>query len=72
MNRILAGLDVTKVTLEVRVSNVAAQALYGSCGFVQSGRRPGYYADPKEDAIMMSVSLGEKRVPQGGQSPCPA
>jgi len=43
------------VTLEVRASNKAAQALYSKCGFVEVGVRPGYYTDTKEDAVLMTV-----------------
>jgi ribosomal-protein-alanine N-acetyltransferase len=49
---------VNWVTLEVRVSNVAAQALYRKYGFTVQGRRPRYYSDNNEDAfIMWSSSL---------------
>lgn len=44
------------VTLEVRASNTAAQALYTKYGFEVVGLRPGYYSDNKEDAILMTVS----------------
>jgi [ribosomal protein S18]-alanine N-acetyltransferase len=40
------------VFLEVRESNCAARALYGKCGFRQSGRRKAYYHHPTEDAIL--------------------
>jgi ribosomal-protein-alanine N-acetyltransferase len=40
-------------TLEVRVSNTGAIALYESFGFRSSGLRPGYYTDNREDAIIM-------------------
>ena len=43
--------------LEVRSSNLAAQALYRHCGFRAAGRRRDYYRDPIEDALIMSVSL---------------
>ena len=43
--------------LEVRSSNLAAQALYRRCGFRAAGRRRDYYRDPIEDALIMSVSL---------------
>ena len=39
--------------LEVRASNVAAIRLYESAGFERAGLRPGYYADPAEDGIVM-------------------
>jgi len=43
------------VTLEVRVSNLPAQHLYHKLGFVQTGIRPGYYTDNREDALIMST-----------------
>lgn len=43
----------TCLTLEVRVSNLAAIALYEKMGFVQVGRRPNYYHNPKEDALIL-------------------
>ena len=54
----LRNLHVTEVILEVRPSNLSALALYRSLGFVQSGRRPRYYADPQEDAVLMSLRFG--------------
>ena len=41
------------LTLEVRLSNEPARALYASLGFVQIGRRPGYYHNPKEDGLIL-------------------
>lgn len=41
------------IYLEVRESNAAARALYGSRGFEVIGRRPGYYRSPVEDAIVL-------------------
>lgn len=41
--------------LEVRESNLAAQALYRKLGFVQAGKRPGYYESPAEAAIVMRM-----------------
>ena len=46
--------------LEVRESNLAAQALYHKLGFVEVGRRKNYYQDPKEDAVNMVCYLEEK------------
>lgn len=49
---------VSWVTLEVRISNHSAQALYRKYGFTIQGRRPRYYSDNNEDAyIMWSGSL---------------
>ena len=45
----------TRMTLEVRVSNAAAQALYAKFGFVEAGRRAGYYSDDGEDALVMAT-----------------
>jgi len=39
--------------LEVRASNVAAIHLYENAGFEHCGRRPGYYQQPAEEAIVM-------------------
>lgn len=46
-----------RMTLEVRVSNHAAQRLYQRLGFASAGVRKGYYADTQEDAIIMWVEL---------------
>lgn len=43
-------------TLEVRVSNTTAINLYRKMGFEIVGRRPGYYRDNGEDALLMTVS----------------
>ncbi len=44
-----------KSFLEVRESNEVAQKMYRSFGFVEDGRRKGYYKDNGEDAILMSL-----------------
>lgn len=41
------------VTLEVRMSNTAAQELYRRFGFVPGGVRRNYYAEVGEDALIM-------------------
>lgn len=41
------------LTLEVRVSNTAAQALYQRFGFAPAGVRKAYYPDNQEDALIM-------------------
>lgn len=45
------------VTLEVRVSNQAAQQLYAKLGFVEVGQRRAYYHDNGEDALLMTLFL---------------
>jgi ribosomal-protein-alanine N-acetyltransferase len=45
--------------LEVRPSNLAARALYKSFGFKEVGRRPHYYDDTKEDALLLTLEWGE-------------
>lgn len=53
-----ARLSMTRVMLETRASNQAAQCLYRSLGFVEEGRRPRYYSNG-EDAILMSKTRVE-------------
>lgn len=43
------------VTLEMRVSNSAANALYHKLGFQEIGRRKRYYRDNNEDALLLSL-----------------
>lgn len=49
----LQSRQVHCLTLEVRASNVGAICLYEKLGFVQVGRRPNYYTNPKEDAWIL-------------------
>ena len=51
------GNRLSFLTLEVRASNYAAIALYGSRGFRGVGRRKNYYEHPKEDAVLMTLNL---------------
>lgn len=46
------------ITLEVRQSNLAAQALYRKLGFKPIGLRRFYYSNPVEDALVMMLDLG--------------
>jgi ribosomal-protein-alanine N-acetyltransferase len=48
-------LGAARMTLEVRVSNAPAQALYRSFGFRVAGRRTAYYSDDGEDALVMTT-----------------
>ena len=48
-----SNLGAQYLTLEVRRSNVRAQGLYRSLGFVELGVRKRYYEDNGEDALLM-------------------
>lgn len=48
-------LNAQVVTLEVRVSNLSAQALYEKYGFAKVGIRRRYYSDNGEDALIMTT-----------------
>ena len=45
------------VTLEVRPSNTGAIHLYAKNGFKEAGKRKGFYRDPPEDGLIMTVAL---------------
>lgn len=49
----LAAKEVHSLALEVRASNEPAKALYEKLGFSQVGRRPNYYRNPREDALIL-------------------
>ena len=49
----LKALESHSLTLEVRASNTPAQALYEKLGFKEVGRRPKYYQNPREDALIL-------------------
>ena len=57
---IAAKQGATSVHLEVRPSNTPAIALYLKLGFEVVGRRQKYYAETKEDAVMMIKNLKEE------------
>jgi len=48
----------SQAILEVRAGNLAAQNLYAGLGFRAAGRRPKYYRQPAEDALVMTLRLG--------------
>jgi ribosomal-protein-alanine N-acetyltransferase len=50
---VTAGRGRRGYTLEVRISNIGAVALYGRLGFKPRGVRRGYYTDNREDALIM-------------------
>ena len=45
------------ITLEVRVSNSSAIALYEKAGFVSVGERKNFYSSPTENALIMTKEL---------------
>lgn len=47
--------EMEVATLECRVSNAAARALYRQYGFYEVGTRPRYYSDNREDAVIMTT-----------------
>jgi [ribosomal protein S18]-alanine N-acetyltransferase len=54
----LRASATSEFLLEVRASNQKALGFYRSLGWIEAGRRPRYYADPEEDAVLMSLALG--------------
>ena len=48
------------VTLEVRVSNAVATALYEKNGFKKVGTRKNFYSSPREDALLYTYFIGDK------------
>jgi ribosomal-protein-alanine N-acetyltransferase len=45
--------------LEVRAGNAAAQKMYADFGYEIVGRRPKYYQDNGEDALLLTLDLTE-------------
>ena len=56
-----------RIVLEVRRSNVEAQKLYETLGFLATGVRKNYYRMEKEDAILMTCHLRDVREGRGGR-----
>ena len=48
---------VRRVYLEVRESNETGIAFYQAQGFAKTGRRPGYYREPEEAAVLMEKKI---------------
>ena len=55
--RLASDTSMGMITLEVRRSNAAAQALYRKAGFQDVGYRKRYYEDNQEDALIMYAPL---------------
>lgn len=51
-------IGVSKILLDVRESNAAAYAFYERRGFVRDGIRKNFYSNPVENAILMSLEIG--------------
>ena len=52
-----AQLQVTRLLLDVRESNVTARAFYSAFGFREDGIRKRFYENPQEDAVLMSALI---------------
>lgn len=50
-----AGRGARRAMLEVRASNIIAQTMYEHFGFKVVFRRPRYYRDNNEDALLMNL-----------------
>lgn len=55
-----AGCSI--LNLEVMDGNEAATELYSKLGFREVGRRRGYYAKGKRDAVLMDLALGKVEI----------
>lgn len=68
-----ANMGVQYMTLEVRKSNLTAQKLYRSLGFIELGVRKRYYEDNGEDALLLvceHMPQVEEDFTEQGLSPC--
>lgn len=54
----LQAAGISELILEVRASNQPALDFYRTLGFIKTGRRPSYYVDPMEDAVLMRLRFG--------------
>ena len=58
LSQVLHSQGIESLFLEVRASNAPAIALYEGLGFEFVGRRPRYYVNPVEDALILRKELG--------------
>jgi len=68
----VAGQGAQRAYLEVRAGNLIAQEMYQKMGFIETDRRPRYYKDNGEDAILMtlnSLQLAGEYPLQSGDKP---
>jgi ribosomal protein S18 acetylase RimI-like enzyme len=54
---IAAGRGASTLVLELRSKNLPALSLYIGQGLIITGRRPDYYRDPLDDALIMSAPI---------------
>lgn len=60
---VAASRGASRLFLEVAADNAAALALYARAGFVEAGRRPGYYArsgGQRQDALLLALNLTDR------------
>ena len=50
--------EIVRVLLDVRESNASARRFYESFGFSEDGIRKNFYQNPREHAVLMSMSIG--------------
>jgi len=55
-SRLICSLDNSEIFLEVRESNTPARNLYRKLGFGEIGKRPDYYENPPEAAVVMRLA----------------
>jgi ribosomal-protein-alanine N-acetyltransferase len=65
-----ASKGVKSVFLEVREGNREARKLYASAGFEETQRRPGFYLEPREDAILMRLAMSHETGLKGPRNAC--
>jgi len=65
-----ASNGVQSVFLEVREGNQEARKLYGGAGFLETQRRPGFYREPREDAILMRLAMSHETGLKGPRNAC--
>ena len=61
----MVSQGIGEIILEVRASNLGALAFYRSLSFAEAGRRPRYYVDPIEDAVLMTFPMKRSGPPRG-------
>lgn len=57
LTQMLRKQGMKHIFLEVRVSNIAAQAMYRRLGFTAVGVRKQFYSDPVEDGLIMTKEM---------------